>query len=150
MPVDIDEFYNPIEGALKLTFADLGELFAGVIVDASMVDNPYERGGDRVLAITLKLDKPFEDDDLGRIIVASKQMQGALGRAVRRAGRRSVTEGDWLAIEYVEAGETSNGKTYKIYHVEYEVRDAGTEKSIGTGEFVENGSYQPSLFGDDE
>jgi hypothetical protein len=144
MPIGMD--YDPIEDALVAAFSDVGDHFAGVIVRTKEVDDKY--GSEKVARITLQLDDPFEDDEHAHVFVRSKQMQRQIGRRMHRAGRRAVTEGDWMRVEYVEAAETSSGGTYKVYDVEYEVRDGDTEKSLETGEFVD-GAYQPSLFGDE-
>jgi hypothetical protein len=146
MPIDGGDFYDPLEDALVAAFSDHGDHFAGVIARAELVDDQY--GRDKVPAVTLLLDDPFEDDDHVRILARSKQMQRQIGRAMRRAGRRAITEGDWMRVEYVEDGESAGGNSYKIYDVEYEAREEDTEKSIGTGEFVD-GAYQPSLFEDE-
>jgi hypothetical protein len=144
MPIDMD--YDPIEDALVAAFSDVGDHFAGVIVRTREVDDKY--GSERVARITLQLDDPFEDDEYVHIFVRSKQMRGRIGRAMHRAGRRAVTEGDWTRVEYVEEAETSSGGNYKVYDVQYEARDGDAEKSLGAGEFVD-GTYQPSLFEDE-
>ncbi len=146
MPVDGSDFYDPIEDALVAAFSDVGDHFAGVIARAEKVDDKY--GSEKVVRVTLQLDDPFEDDPYVHIFVRSKQMQRQIGRAMHRAHRRAVTEGDWMRVEYVEEAESSGGGNYKVYDVEYEARDGDTEKSLGTGEFVD-GTYQPSLFGDE-
>jgi hypothetical protein len=145
-PIDGGDFYDPIEDALVAAFADVGDCFAGVIVRTEMVDDKF--GSEKVPRITLRLDDPFEDDDHVHIFARSKQMRGRIGRAMHRAVRRAVTEGDWMRVEYVEEAESSSGGNYKVYDVDYQARDEDTEKSIGTGEFVD-GAYQPSLFGDE-
>ena len=144
--MDITNFYDPIEDALVAAFADVGDRFAGVIVDADEADDKY--GSGRVPAFTLRLDEPFEDDEYVRIFARSKQMQRAIGRAVKRCDRGAIVEGDWLAIEYVEEAESSSGNSYKVYDVEFKPGKVDSEKSIGTGEIVD-GEYQPSLFEDD-
>jgi hypothetical protein len=149
MPIDTEDFYDPIEDALVAAFADVGDHFAGVVVRVEQVADKYGTGSAKVLRVTLQLDDPFEDDDYVHIYARSKQLLRQIGRAVHRASRRAVTEGDWMRVEYVEEVESNSGGTYKVYDVEYEARDESTEKSIGTGEFGENGVYQPSLFEDD-
>jgi hypothetical protein len=146
VPIDGGDFYDPIEDALTAAFSDVGDHFAGVIVRTEKVDDKY--GSEKVPRITVQLDDPFEDDEYVHIFARSKQMRGQIGRAMHRAGRRAVTEGDWLRVEYAEEAESSSGGTYKVYAVDYEARDEDTEKSIGAGEFVD-GAFQPSLFGDE-
>jgi hypothetical protein len=140
--MDTSEFYDPLGDAPAAAFADVGDRFTGLVAKAEWADDKY--GTDKVPAITLHLDKPLEDDEYVRVFVRSKQMQRALGRAVRHCGRTSVTEGDWISVEYVEEAESTSGNSYKVYDVEYRTGEDSSEPSIGTGEFID-GASQPSL-----
>ena len=116
--LNVDELFDPIEDPLVAAFADVGDRFAGVIIKADRQPDKY--GSGEIPVVTLELDEPFEDGDgYVAIYARSRQLQKEIGRAARHCGRKAVTPGDWLAVEYTEARESASGNEYKLYRVEY-------------------------------